>query len=129
MPLPTVLSVHNFYRQAGGEDKVFASEAALLERNGHAVIRHEEHNARIGAGNLLATARDTIWSKRSYEELRSVTRAHRPQVAHFHNTFPLISPAAYYAVQGEGVPVVQSLHNYRLLCLGANFLRQGRRCL
>src|ERR1700722_9276787 len=117
MPNPsrTVLSVHNFYRQAGGEDGVFASEAELLQRKGHRVVRHEEHNSRIQARNVALAAIDAVWSKASYRGIQSVIHAHRPDVAHFHNTFPLISPAAHYAAHRQGVPVVLTLHNYRLL--------------
>jgi len=49
-----------------------------------------------------------------------------PDVVHFHNTLPLISPAAYYACADAGVPVVQTLHNYRLLCPAAMLLRDGK---
>src|SRR6266849_5374014 len=128
MPPPTTLLAHNFYKEPGGEDQVFAAEANLLERKGHSVIRYEEHNSRIKAGNVIATGIDTVWSRRSYRDLQSVAHKHRPDVAHFHNTFPLISPAAYYAVGRQSVPVVQTLHNYRLLCVGATLSRDGRPC-
>src|SRR5579871_428833 len=124
----TVLSVHNFYREGGGEDAVFASEAALLERKGHQVVRFEKHNRRIQIGNIVSTAVDTLWSSASYTGLQSLIGAHQPEIAHFHNTFPLISPAAVYAAHRRGLPVVQTLHNYRLLCLGGTFLRDGRPC-
>src|SRR5581483_7006330 len=70
----------------------------------------------------------TVWSRPAYRVLRELLRAHRPAVAHFHNTFPLISPAAYYACRAERVPVVQTLHNFRLLCPNALFFRDGRVC-
>jgi glycosyltransferase involved in cell wall biosynthesis len=122
----TVLSIHNFYQQPGGEDTVFATEVATLERQGHRVIRYEEHNDRIGNGALAGIA--TIWNHASYRRIRDTVSEHRPDVAHFHNTFPLISPAAYYAVQRLGVPVVQQLSNFRMLCPGGIFLRNGQPC-
>jgi glycosyltransferase involved in cell wall biosynthesis len=122
----TILSVHNYYQQPGGEDEVFASEARLLEQHGHTVIRYTEHNTSIGAGGL-SNARDAVWSQKSFRSLRSAAKAGL-DVAHFHNTFPLISPSAYYAMRQMGVPVVQTLHNYRLLCPAANFLRNGAVC-
>ena len=124
--LQTILSVHNYYQQPGGEDEVFASEARLLEQNGHTVIRYVDHNARVGGGGL-GTARDAVWSQKSFRSLRSAAKV-GPDVAHFHNTFPLISPSAYYAMRQMGVPVVQTLHNYRLLCPAATFLRSGSVC-
>jgi glycosyltransferase involved in cell wall biosynthesis len=125
-PPQSVLSVHNFYRQSGGEDRVFADESALLESHGHTVIRFEDRNSRI-AGGAAAAVRG-IWNQESSARLGGVIRKHRPDVAHFHNTFPLISPASYYAARRNGVPVVQTLHNFRLLCPAATFFRQGHVC-
>jgi glycosyltransferase involved in cell wall biosynthesis len=126
MPSLTVLSIHNFYQQPGGEDHVFATEADLLERQGHRVIRYQDHNHRIGNGAIAGLA--AIWNHASYRRIQSAISEHRPDVAHFHNTFPLISPAAYYAVRRLGVPVVQKLSNFRLLCPGGIFLRDGQPC-
>ena len=123
----TILSVHNHYRQTGGEDRVFASETGLLEQNGHTVLRHEDNNERISPG-AIGTARDAVWSQRSFRRLESLAHANSIDVAHFHNTFPLISPSAYYAVRRAGVPVVQTLHNFRLICAGATLSRNGSAC-
>ncbi|HLJ96404.1 MAG TPA: glycosyltransferase family 4 protein [Gemmataceae bacterium] len=123
-----VLVVHNFYKQPGGEDQCVADELALLKARGHEVIPYSVHNDSIdGMGRLNLAAR-TIWSRTAYDAVRALIRAHRPQIAHFHNTFPLISPAAYYAARAEGVGVVQTLHNFRLLCPNALFFRNGRVC-
>jgi glycosyltransferase involved in cell wall biosynthesis len=123
-----VLLLHNYYQQPGGEDQVFASEANLLEAHGHRVLRCVSHNDRVAKMSRPALAKSTIWNGRTYRELRALIRRERPQVAHFHNTFPLLSPAAYYAARAEGVPVVQTLHNYRLLCPNALFFRDGGVC-
>jgi glycosyltransferase involved in cell wall biosynthesis len=123
-----VLLLHNYYQQPGGEDQVFASEASLLEAHGHRVLRCVSHNDRVAEMGRPALAKNTIWNAGVYRELRALIRRERPQVAHFHNTFPLLSPAAYYAAQAEGVPVIQTLHNYRLLCPNALFFREGRVC-
>ncbi len=78
-------------------------------------------------GRVQAVA-DTLWSRRTVNELGSLLRAARPQVLHAHNTFPLISPSLYWAAVAVGVPVVQTLHNFRLLCPQAMLLREGRVC-
>jgi glycosyltransferase involved in cell wall biosynthesis len=126
----TILILHNYYQQPGGEDEVFATEARLLEERGHTVLRHTVHNDSItgrgGGGARLAL--DTVWNRDSYRALREVIRGGRPDIVHAHNTFPLISPAAYYAAKAEGVPVVQTLHNYRLFCVNAQFYRDGHPC-
>ena len=123
----TIMLVHNHYQQPGGEDQVFASEAALLEAKGHRVIRYEDDNSRVGHWGI-GSALGALWNSRSAGKIGELVRKHKPDVVHFHNTFPLISPAAYYAVQSEGVPVVQTLHNFRLVCPGATLYRDGAVC-
>ncbi len=125
-----VLLVHNYYQQPGGEDQVFATEAALLEAYDHHVVPYTVHNNQVAEMNPLSLVQATLWNQKAYHELRNLICKERPQVAHFHNTFPLISPAAYYAAKAEGLPVVQTLHNYRLFCpsQGGIFLRKGEVC-
>jgi glycosyltransferase involved in cell wall biosynthesis len=123
-----VLLVHNQYQQLGGEDTIFATEADLLESYGHQVHRYLLSNHQLKEMNPLAITKATLWNSQVYRELRALIRQLKPQVAHFHNTFPLISPAAYYAAKAEGLPVVQTLHNFRLLCANALLFREGRVC-
>ena len=123
-----ILVVHNYYKQPGGEDQCVAAEVALLKAHGHEVIPYSVRNDSIDTLGRLTVASRTIWSRSAYREVRQLIRTHRPQIAHFNNTFPLISPAAYYAARAEGVRVVQTLHNFRLLCPNALFFRNGRVC-
>lgn len=128
-----ILLAHNYYRSSApsGEDAVFRGERALLERAGHEIIPFERHNDDIDESTLRrrsALALNGAWSRQSYDDIAELIRRHRPDVAHFHNTFPLISPSAYAACQDNGVPVVQTLHNYRLICANALLLRDGKPC-
>jgi glycosyltransferase involved in cell wall biosynthesis len=123
-----ILAVHNRYQRPGGEDQVFVDETALLETRNHRVLRYEVHNDQVKQVNRLALAKDTVWNTSAYRELGALIRRERPDVVHFHNTLPLVSPAGYYAARAEGVPVIQTLHNYRLLCPVALFFRDGRVC-
>jgi glycosyltransferase involved in cell wall biosynthesis len=123
-----ILAVHNFYQQPGGEDAVFFTETQLLKERGHEVQRYTQHNDRLREVGRITSARLTIWNAAVRRELRTEIRRHQPDVIHFHNTFPLISPSAYYAAQAEGVAVVQTLHNYRLLCSNALLYRDGHVC-
>lgn len=123
-----LLLVHNHYQQPGGEDQVFAAEGQLLEAHGHQVLRYTTHNDLVRGMNPISLAWRTMWNGRVYRELRALLREERPQVVHFHNTFPLISPSAYYAAKAEGLVVVQRLPNYRLLCPNALLLRHGKVC-
>lgn len=123
-----ILLVHNRYRQAGGEDAVFEAEKTLLQQEGHEVREYVRHNKEIEGKGTLTAAVSAIWSRQSYLQLKQVLTSFAPNVAHFHNVFLLVSPAAYYACQETGVPVIQTLHNYRLLCPAATFLRDGQIC-
>jgi glycosyltransferase involved in cell wall biosynthesis len=123
-----VLLVHNYYQQPGGEDRVFRQEGALLESKGHHVVRYEVHNDEIRSTDGLRLALNTIWNPSSSAHVRRMIRQEHIDVMHVHNTFPLISPAIYYAARAEGVAVVQTLHNYRLLCPAATLFREGHPC-
>ena len=107
---------------------MFLAETALLESYGHRVVRYITHNDRVAELNSVTLAGKTVWNSSAYRELRNLIHLEQPDVAHFHNTFPLVSPAGYYAARAEGVPVVQTLHNYRLLCPNALFFRDGGVC-
>src|SRR5882672_9093746 len=123
-----VLIAHARYIQPGGEDEVVTAESHLLQEQGHEVIEYIDENRRIAQMGRIRLAGETIWSRSTHRRLSEILRRERPDIAHFHNTFPLISPAAYYACRETGVPVVQTLHNYRLLCPNALFLRDGVAC-
>lgn len=123
-----IVVCHNYYQQPGGEDQVFRDEVALLEAHGHRVVPFVVHNDTIHGRSKLKVALETIWNQRAAAELATVVRLERAEVVHFHNTFPLISPAAYQAVRSTGAAVVQTLHNFRLLCPGATFTRDGHIC-
>ena len=124
----TILVAHNFYQLAGGEDVVFAAETALLRAHGHTVVEFVEDNREVHGVNQLSAGLGATWSRASRARMREALERHRPDVVHLHNTFPLISPSVYYTVRAVGIPVVQTLHNYRLLCPNALFYRDGRVC-
>ena len=123
-----ILQCHNFYQQPGGEDQVFHDEAHLLRSHGHEVIQFTRHNDAIRDMPSWQLAVRTVWNRQTLAELGETIRRERPALVHFTNTFPLLSPSAYFAARREGVKVVQSLHNYRLLCPNALFLRDGKAC-
>jgi glycosyltransferase involved in cell wall biosynthesis len=123
-----ILHFHNYYQQAGGEDTAFESEVALLRQNGHQVVQYVEDNRRIDSMSSASAALQTIWSWDSHKKIAALLAREKPDVAHFHNTFPLISPSAYYACRDAGIPVVQSLDNPRLICPAATFYRNGKLC-
>lgn len=123
-----VLHVHNFYQLPGGEDQSFAATGTMLEDNDHEVTRFTLRNDDIvGTGRFTAAAK-SFWNSAAHGELTRLIRETKPDIAHFENTFPLVSPAAYYACHAERVPVVQTLHNFRIVCPPGMLFRNGTVC-
>ena len=126
-----MLSLHCYYREPGGEDTVFEAEAALLAARGHDVETFVRRNADLAVGTLgerAGAAATTIWARRTAAELTTAITGFRPDVVHVHNTFQQLSPAVFRACADAGVPVVQTLHNYRYGCVAATLFRDGRPC-
>lgn len=129
----SILLVHNYYRRSNpsGENVVFEAEAGLLRGKGHTVYRYVRHSDDIADFSLAqraALSAQIIWSQRSYVEVKQQLTEQRPDVAHFHNIFPLISVSALRACRELNVPAVLTLHNYRPLCLNAQLVREGGVC-
>jgi glycosyltransferase involved in cell wall biosynthesis len=124
----TIALLHNYYQHRGGEDTVFEAEARLLEACGHRVVRYAVHNDNVKGHSAFALATAAVYNHDTYTTLQRLFRTERPDIMHCHNTLPLISPSAYFAANDAGVPVVQTLHNYRVLCPNALFFRDGHVC-
>jgi glycosyltransferase involved in cell wall biosynthesis len=128
-----VLVVHNRYRSAqpSGENAVVEEETALLREAGAVVELLTAESDDIAGWPVAKRATlpgRVVWSRDGARTVRRAVGGFRPDVVHFHNTFPLLSPAALRAAHSEGVRVVQTLHNFRPLCPAATFLRDGRVC-
>ncbi|MGB3534302.1 MAG: glycosyltransferase [Microcoleaceae cyanobacterium] len=123
-----ILSVHNRYQIRGGEDESREAEEQLLRDHGHHVEVYEENNDRVSQLGYLKVAIRTVWSVESYNQVRQILQQSDYDLIHVQNFFPLISPSVYYAAQAEGVPVIQSLRNYRLLCANGFLFREGKVC-
>ncbi len=125
-----VLMVHNYYQQGGGEHTVFESETALLRENGVQVFTYTRDNKDLKKKpwRLALLPLATVWSPSAYRQVRRLIREHHIDLVHCHNTFPQISPAVYYACWKSGVPVVQTVHNFRFVCPNGLFFRDGSVC-
>jgi len=124
-----ILLLHNYYQQSGGEDAVVEQEKALLESKGHQVRLLTVSNDVIS--NIPSRAKaalSTIYSRGSRVQVEKEIRSFHPEIVHIHNLFPLLSPSVYYACKAAGVPVVQTLHNFRLICPNALLFRDGKLC-
>ena len=126
-----ILMLHNYYQRRGGEDESAEQEVTLLKAKGHDVLFYVKHNEEIRFYSPLQKAllltRPT-WSVSTRRDVEALIRESRPDIVHVQNFFPLISPSIYYTCQKSGIPVVQTLRNYRLLCPNGFFLRQGTVC-
>lgn len=124
-----VLIAHNRYQQSGGEDIVVATESDMLRAHGHTVDRLDVDNDRIqGALSRVTASFGSIYSPQSKQLIKRTIEDARPNVVHIHNFFPTLSPSVFYACAESGVPVIQTLHNYRILCASATLFRDGRIC-
>jgi glycosyltransferase involved in cell wall biosynthesis len=128
-----ILLVHNRYRSGtpSGENRVVDQEGEALSALGHEVMRFGRSSDEIEQWSIAKKASlpaRTVWSRESYRDLKAVLREHRPEVVHVHNTFPLLSDAVLYACRDARVPVVATMHNYRLVCSNGMFFRSGTVC-
>ncbi len=124
-----ILLVHNFYQYRGGEEQELFAEQHLLAEHGHRVELFTASNDQVMTPYAaIKTALNVAHSKASRRRLAAKIWEWRPDIVHVHNFFPLLSPSIYDACIEQGVPVVQTLHNYRLLCAGALLMRKGRIC-
>ena len=126
-----ILIVHNYYQIPGGEDTVVANEKKLLEDHGHEVVLYTRHNSELNQMNRLQKLLlpiSTIFNFQVYKEVKHLIKKEQIDVLHVHNTLNIVSPSVYYAGFACKVPVVQTVHNFRLLCPGATFFRDGHVC-
>jgi glycosyltransferase involved in cell wall biosynthesis len=126
-----ILVVYNSYQRPNGEDIVFSQERQILEEGGHEVVTFCRSNFEISSYSALKQVvllKRAVWATDTKQEIASVLQQEKPDIVHVHNTFLMISPSIYSACREAGVPAVQTLHNYRLLCPASTFLKHGRIC-
>ncbi len=122
--------IHNFYRHPGGEDTVVKNIRSALKDHGHIVVpffRHSDELATMFLGSARAFF-SGIYSFSSRKAMRALLAAHPLDTIHVHNLFPLISPSVLSVCHQAGVPIVMTLHNYRLSCPHAIHMIDGRVC-
>jgi glycosyltransferase involved in cell wall biosynthesis len=126
-----IVLVHNRYQQPGGEDVVFEQEKQLLEQAGTEVITYCRDNyeiERLTALDRLTLVKRSIWAADTEREFAQLLARESPDLVHVHNTFLMVSPSIYGACKARGIPVVQTLHNFRLVCPAATLYRDGKLC-
>jgi glycosyltransferase involved in cell wall biosynthesis len=126
-----ILLAHNRYQIKGGEDTAYEGEREMLLARGHEIVDFVEDNHKISTMSnreKFSLLWGASWSDETHQKITDLCAREKPDIAHFHNVRPLITPSAFYACQSAGVPVVVTLHNYRLLCPAGQFLREGKIC-
>lgn len=126
-----ILQVHNFYQIPGGEDVVVRNEKRLLEEHGHIVYTYYRSNSELREKGLLGKLflpLTAIYSFQTAKEVKHLIRENKIDVVHVHNTLTMISPSVFYAAFRCHVPVVQTLHNFRMLCPAGSFFRNNQIC-
>jgi glycosyltransferase involved in cell wall biosynthesis len=123
-----ILTVHNKYKYRGGEDESRESDDRLLISRGHEIRQLVFDNNNITGIGVLKAGLSATWSSASYRRVHEALSAWKPDILNIHNFFPLASPSVHYAGWRLGIPVVQTLHNFRPFCPGALLFRNGAPC-
>lgn len=126
-----ILQIHNFYRTRGGECGVVEAEQRLLENHGHTVVQFMADSLALDDMTFSQKASTFLQIPYSFRAARNLERSlceDRPDIAHVHNVFPMLSPAVYVILKRNSVPVVQTIHNYRFLCPNGLMYVHGRVC-
>ena len=131
MKTEKILMVHNYYQIPGGEDTVVANEMKLLKEHGHEVLLYSRNNSELKSFSKLLKLLlplTTVFNPKTYKEIKTIIQKENIDIVHVHNTLNLVSPAVYYAARNCKVPIVQTVHNFRLVCPAATFYRDGHIC-
>lgn len=128
-----ILIAHSRYRAGApsGENRVVDSEAAALAAAGHDVTLFQRHSDAIAGWPLARKAALpalSVYNPTVRRELADALGSERPDVVHVHNTFPMLSASVLEACRDAAVPVVATMHNYRLACASGDFFRAGEPC-
>ncbi|MFI6721273.1 glycosyltransferase [Kribbella sp. NPDC050470] len=128
-----VAMLHNRYRtgQPSGENTVVAQTVDLLGNSGHDVdlyVRNSDDIAGLARKDRALLPFRSVWSYSAERDLTVLLQEQRPDVVHVHNTFPLFSASVLRAAHRLNLPVVATLHNFRLMCANAVLQRDGRPC-
>ena len=124
-----ILIVHNKYKLCGGEERVFNNEVRLLEKNGNKVEKIIVDNTEINTiFSIIRTGILSFYNPVSSKMIRNTVDEFDPDLIHIHNFFPLISPSVFFRRSRKTIPVVMTLHNYRLVCANAMLFRKNDIC-
>ena len=122
-----VLIVHNFYKIRAGEFSVLKNEIKLLKDNGNEVITFYKDNKNIKSffSKIIHFLR-IVYSRNIFNEFDNYLKQNKPDVIHVHNFFPIMTPAIFFAAKKNNIPIIHTLHNYRLICPTSTLMHNNR---
>lgn len=125
-----VLLVHNDYGKYSGEEAVVDKMAGMLGALGHEVaqLRMTTAGARESLSGKIRGFVSGVYCPSGVKAMREALRREKPDVVNVHNLFPFITPAALRECKKAGVPVIMTVHNFRLICPTGLFMRDNRPC-
>ncbi|MCR4263286.1 MAG: glycosyltransferase [Candidatus Roizmanbacteria bacterium] len=125
-----ILLIHNYYQYSGGEDTYVNWLACMLKKRGHKVKLYTKHSSSIRQNFIQRTllASNLFYNFQTARELRHLIAHFKPDIAHIHNVFPLVSPSCYFVCKKAGIPMVQTIHNYRFMCTGGTLYHDSHVC-
>lgn len=125
-----ILIVHNDYGKYSGEEAVVDKMAAMLSGHGHCVsqLRMTSAGKRETVAGKISGFVSGIYSRNGVSAMREALHREKPDVVNIHNLYPFISPAALFECRKARVPVVMTVHNFRLICPTGLFMRDNKPC-
>lgn len=129
MNTPRILLCHNYYAQSGGEDTVVGAQLASFQEI--AVLPYTRNSTDIsgyGRRKKLGLLFDAYGSRSLASDIQRIRKDFRPDIAHVHNVFPLLSPRLYKVLKDNGIPIVQTIHNFRFICPNGLMYQKGKVC-
>ena len=124
-----ILICHNYYKDRGGEELVFEYEVKTLKKMGYDVILYNNYNTDINSyKKKIGVFLNFFFSFNTFKEVKKIIKKEKPDVAHVHNIFPIISPSIYFILRRYKIPIIQTIHNYRFFCSNGLCLRSGKIC-
>lgn len=125
-----ILLVHNDYGKYSGEEAVVDKMAMMFDNLGHEVCQLRR-STKVARENIYGKIRGFIsgmYCPSGIQAMRDILRRENPDVVNVHNLYPFISPAALQECQKAGIPVVMTVHNFRLICPTGLFMRDNHPC-
>lgn len=125
-----ILIVHNNYGKYSGEESVVDKMAEMIQSHGHDVCfyRRSSKGARETLSGSVNGFFSGIYSSSGVKGLRKIIEKEKPDIVNVHNLYPFISPAALFECKKAGIPVIMTVHNFRIACSTGLFMREGMPC-